>query len=108
MLAFSWWIFAVSGLVHCTPDAPLLPGAPSGNSPASNFWAPVGFVPTYCTVLVICLTLSPFLSLSMSQYDPFLFHIRPLPTIANAMPKRCALVPHVLGLIHISLSSLSQ
>ena len=102
MIATVGGFLVASGLVHHTPDAPLLPRAPSGNGPASNFWAPVGFVPTYCTALVICLTLSPFLSLSMSQYGPFLFHTRPLPTVANATPKRCALAPHVLSPIHMS------
>ena len=93
---------AMSGLVHHTPNAPLLSRAPSENSPASNFWAPVDFMPTYCMALVICLTLSLFLFLSMSQYNPFLFNTQPLPTIANMMPKHCAFAPHVLSPIHMS------
>ena len=62
---------ATLGLMHNTFDAPLLSEAPSGNGLTSNFQAPVGFVPTYCTALVICLTLLSFSLLVNILVQPF-------------------------------------
>ena len=58
-----WWNFVALRLMHYTPDAPLHPGALSGNSSIPNFWTPLW---ASCS-----LTIQPFHLLSHCYSSPF-------------------------------------
>lgn len=123
----NWWIFSMLGLVQCTPNALLLPGAPTGNCPISNFWAlwvscslttvPILMSHLHCLLasLSLCFLVSVwYITIQLTHARPLLMDMWPL-SVRACFPYNskcnvqalCAL-PQVLLLIYMShLLSLS-